>query len=148
MKSSFNVYGAGSVEYNDLATPIWLGNVRPVAIGGTLVAAAIVSGRHYPAGAPVIYDFAAKTIIPFYLEGTTLTAGDGSSTIDSANAYLYNDIYIDDTAESATGSVVVSHADGILIDRTIGADIAATLKANIPGVVQVPEKGSSSTSGE
>lgn len=58
------------------------------------------------------------------------------------NAYLYNDIYIGDLDTSldtagATGAAVMFHSEGILIDRTPAADVAAQMAAAVPGVLQV-----------
>ena len=58
------------------------------------------------------------------------------------NAYLYNDIYLGDIdagdeGAGASGAAVMSHAGGILIDRTPSAGIAAAMRAAVPGVVQV-----------
>lgn len=133
-----NTYGIKVTEVGR-SVPVWLG--KPVALPGgfTVVSAAVVAGRHYEAGSPVIYDAAAKTIVPFYIKSGALTAGDGSSDSTKCNGYLYNDIYIGESTVSASGAVVVSHAEGILIDRTAGASIAATLKANCPNVIQVNE---------
>lgn len=133
-----NTYGIKATEVGR-SVPVWLG--KPVALPGgfTVVSAAIVAGRHYEAGSPVIYDAAAKTIVPFYINGGTLTAGDGTSSADNCNGYLYNDIYISENTVAASGAVIVSHAEGVLIDRTAGASIAAKLKANCPNVIQVKD---------
>lgn len=63
------------------------------------------------------------------------------------NAYLYNDICIGDIdaseenveagIASATGAVVMYHAEGILIDRTPAAAIAGYMAKAVPGVLQV-----------
>ena len=79
------------------------------------------------------------------LTATVADAEAGSKVIISAeanvvpNAYLYNDIYLGDLDENAgaSGAAVMSHAEGILIDRTPAADIAAAMKAAVPGVIQV-----------
>lgn len=76
----------------------------------------------------------------------TLTTATTANTILALNAeivpngYLYNDIEIDPNATkdiAATGAVVKAHIDGILIDRTPAAEIAAYMSAKVPGVVQV-----------
>ena len=64
-----------------------------------------------------------------------------------ANAYLYNDICLGDidTSEeekeagiaSATGAVVMFHAEGILIDRTPAAPFAQAMAKAVPHVLQV-----------
>lgn len=63
------------------------------------------------------------------------------------NGYLYNDICIGDidTSEenveagiaSATGAVVMYHAEGILIDRTPAAGMAEAMAKAVPHVLQV-----------
>lgn len=58
------------------------------------------------------------------------------------NAYLYNDIYFGDIDVSlegagASGAAVMFHSEGILIDRTPAADIAAQMAVAVPGVLQV-----------
>lgn len=73
------------------------------------------------------------------------TAGASGKAIAAVpNAYLYNDIRIpvaeagetfEDTA--ATGAAVMSHSEGLLIDRTPGAGIKDMLKSAIPNVIQV-----------
>lgn len=145
--TTFNTYGNGSNAYAPKSVPVWLGKVRPLPGGYTVVTAAVVAGRLYEAGSPVIYDDVQKTIVPFYLSSGVLTAGDGTSSSSSCNGYLYNDIYIGTETEYATGAVVVAHNEGILIDRTAGASIAATLKTNVPNVIQVKEKAADSGSG-
>lgn len=82
------------------------------------------------------------------LTATVANAKAGSKVIISAeagvtpNAYLNNDIYLgdidaDDEGAGASGAAVMSHAEGILIDRTPSAGIAAAMKAAVPGVIQV-----------
>ena len=137
--SSFNTYGLSNTNVGRAGIPVWLGKPRALPGGYTVVASAVVAGRIYEAGSPVIYDDEAKTIVPFYLNNGVLTAGDGTSDADDVNGYLYNDIVIDGKTQYATGAVVVSHGEGILIDRTAGASVAATLKANVPNVIQVKE---------
>lgn len=90
---------------------------------------------------------AANATTPSQLDltATVANAEAGSKVIISAeanvvpNAYLYNDIYLGDLDENigASGAAVMSHAEGILIDRTPSAGIAAAMKAAVPGVVQV-----------
>jgi len=80
----------------------------------------------------------------------TLAAGDvialapDSADPKAPNAYLYNDIWLGDidvTAEGAgaTGAAVVSHPEGILIERTPAADVKAQMLAAVPQVLQVGE---------
>lgn len=69
-------------------------------------------------------------------------AGSGKSVANQPNAYLYHDIWLGDlnTSDSdtfATGAAVMYHPEGLLIDRTPGAALAAALKVAIPGVLLV-----------
>ena len=65
-------------------------------------------------------------------------AASGASLAVVPNGYLYNDILIDAEEEaSATGAVVDFHGEGILIDRTPAAKVAAQMKAVVPNVIQV-----------
>lgn len=75
---------------------------------------------------------------------TGATVGDvvglalSSSDFPAPNAYLYNDIYLDaDSDINATGAAVDFHGEGILIDFTPCAGIAAAMKAAVPNVIQV-----------
>lgn len=67
------------------------------------------------------------------------TAGNNKSLKTQPNAYLYNDIYIDyaETGSHATGSVVVAHAEGILINQSPSRAVATQMAAAVPLVVQV-----------
>lgn len=57
------------------------------------------------------------------------------------NAYLYNDIHIEDGAwvdyAKASGAAVNFHGEGLLINRTSGAAFKAALKVAIPNVIHV-----------
>lgn len=216
MKSSFNVFGQANKVYGATSTPVWLGVVSPVPVGGVLASAFKVAGALYPAGTPV--NLTNKVITPFIsFDVTAYTAGDtydvvtvvpnvpgfkleasdnimkvgatfdakatgyavtaveesngalkvsiahqntapfaaGDAIAEAAavganksllaaapNAYLYNDICfgdVDVTADTAaaTGACVRYHGEGILIDRTPAAGIAAACAVAIPGVLQV-----------
>ena len=67
------------------------------------------------------------------------TAGNTKSLKTQPNAYLYNDIYIDyaETGSHATGSAVVAHAEGILINQSPSRAVATQMAAAVPLVVQV-----------
>lgn len=79
--------------------------------------------------------------------GAIVCLGFSSTKVPAPNAYLYNDIYMGDievtaagvTANTvaATGAAVDFHGDGILIDLTPCAGIAAAMKAAVPNVIQV-----------
>lgn len=70
-----------------------------------------------------------------------------STALSAPNGYLYNDIYlggIEVTAAAisaktvaATGAVVDFHGEGLLVELTPCADIAAAMKAAVPNVIQV-----------
>lgn len=69
-------------------------------------------------------------------------AGSSKVMANQPNAYLFNDIClgdIDETLEGAgaSGAAVKFHAEGLLIQRTPGADFAEALAVAIPGVLQV-----------
>lgn len=80
----------------------------------------------------------------------SLSAGDVVALLPTSdapaapNAYLYNDIWLGDIdvaadGAAATGAAVVSHAEGILIERTPAAEVAAQMLAAVPQVLQVEE---------
>lgn len=217
MTSSFNAFGQTRKVYDAGATPIWLGTVTPVPMGGTLASEFVKSRALYPAGTPI--NLTNKVITPVfgwtvkaYETGSTndtiviapvvcggvnfipavgeaimklesfdtkgkaiavaavsetaegvkveiahqsaafVAAGDALVIAEAAgsskgakvvpNHYLYNDIFLGDIDPSlegagASGSGVRFHAEGILIDRTPGADFAEALAKAIPGVLQV-----------
>jgi hypothetical protein len=124
---SFNAYGQTAKEFGG-NVPVWLGTVRPIPVGAVLEAEFVKANTLYKAGTPVVYNEEAKTFAPCT-----------SETVANANAYLYNDIYIDEVGENtaATGAMVKVHAEGLLIDRTDFADNADALQAKIPGVVLI-----------
>lgn len=125
--NSFNVYGQTNANVGG-NTPVWLGVVRPLAAGAVLEAEFVKAGASYIAGTPVIYNAETKTFAPCT-----------SSTVANANAYLYNDIVINEVGEDAavTGAIVKAHAEGLLIDRTGFGDNAEALQAKVPGVVLI-----------
>lgn len=127
---SFNAYGQTTRSFGG-NVPVWLGTVRPIPVGAVLEAEFIVDKALYKAGTPVQYNAEARTFKPVSVDG-----------VANANAYLYNDIYIDsvsdtDVNNAATGAIVMNHAEGLLIDRTDFADVKDTLQKNIPGVLLV-----------
>lgn len=121
--STFNVFGGGHRKVGE-NYPIWLGTVKPVPVGGIIEG--VEKGTFLRAGLAVSYDAATKKITPV------------TSDTGTPNAYLYNDVYVDSDDAVASGAVVMSHAEGILIDRTPNsAAIVAKLKTNVPNVIQV-----------
>lgn len=84
---------------------------------------------------------AGKILTP---SAASAAGASGNAIAAVPNAYLYNDIRIpvaepgealEDVA--ATGAAVMSHAEGVLIDRTPGAGIKDMLRSVIPNVIQV-----------
>ena len=121
--NSFNVYGQTEKVIGG-NTPVWLGTVKPIPVG-----AISNKGVNACAGTPVEYDPNTKEI---------RTVGD----LELSNAYLYNDIHIDDMSETnyVTCALVMYHPEGLLIERVypeITEDQIATLQKNIPGVLLV-----------
>ena len=80
-------------------------------------------------------------------EGDVVAFAPSSTALSAPNGYLYNDIYlggIEVTAAAisaktvaATGAVVDFHGEGLLVELTPCADIAAAMKAAVPNVIQV-----------
>lgn len=124
---SFNAYGQTAEKFGG-NIPVWLGTVRPLPVGAVLEAEFVKADALYKAGTPVIYNAENKTFAPCTTQ-----------TVAQANAYLYNDIYIDVVGDNtaATGAIVKVHGEGLLIDRTDFADNAEALQAAIPGVVLI-----------
>lgn len=217
MTSSFNAFGQTRKVYGECTTPIWLGTVTPVPMGGTLAPEFVKARAIYPAGTPI--NLTNKVITPCFgwtvksyksgetndtivvapvsfggvnfmpsvgeaimvldsfdakgkaiavasvsesEEGVSIEVAHQSSAFASAgsvlviaegagaskgvkvapNHYLYNDICLGDIdtnleTAGASGSAVRFHAEGILIQRTPGADFAEALYKAIPGVLQV-----------
>ena len=84
---------------------------------------------------------AGKILTP---SAASAAGASGNAIAAVPNAYLYNDIRIPvaETGETfedvaATGAAVMSHAEGVLIDRTPGAGIKDMLRSAIPNVIQV-----------
>jgi hypothetical protein len=128
--NSFNVYGQ-TTETIGGNTPVWLGTVKPIPVGAKIDVGAT---EHYVAGKAVYYNPETKEIS---------IQGDSASAIESANAYLYNDVFASDgdyTNLVATCAVVMHHPEGLLIERVypeITEEQIATLQAKIPGVLLV-----------
>lgn len=88
------------------------------------------------AHAATIDSVSAGDMITF---SAAVSAGSGKSIKVQPNAYLYNDIAMGDLNEdlNATGAVVKFHGEGLLIDLTPSAEVAAQMAAAVPGVLQV-----------
>ena len=63
--SSFNAFVERVREGSYQSVPVWLGVVSPRPVGGTLTAAFQKPGMLIPAGTPVYFDEANRTIAPF-----------------------------------------------------------------------------------
>lgn len=74
MNSSFNAFGRTRDDFGNLLIPIWLGEVEPVPVGGTLDRDYLKSGALYQAGCPV--NLSGKVIKPFLvMEVTAVESG-------------------------------------------------------------------------
>lgn len=82
MKSSFNTYGGAVKGFGQLHTPVWLGNVHPVPVGGMLPKAYLKAGALYQAGMPV--NITDKVLTPFLVMKVTAVAS-GKVTVDPGN---------------------------------------------------------------
>lgn len=125
--NSFNVYGQAETQVGG-NTPVWLGTVKPIPVGATCVT---YNGDKVVAGMAVIYDPVNKTF------QSVRNLGGGMES--QANAYLYNDIYSEQSGV-ATGAIVMHHPEGLLIERVypdITEEQIAQLQAQIPGVLLV-----------
>lgn len=71
----------------------------------------------------------------------TAAGASGKSLANQPNAYLYNDICIDDRKDyesiKASGAVVKFHAEGLLIQRTPCAPFATQMGVAVPNVCQI-----------
>lgn len=80
--SSFNAFGSEPLNMGQGRTPVWLGTVSPVPVGGTFVKTSIQSGILYGAGFPV--NLASKIITPFISwEVVSMAAASASETVDT-----------------------------------------------------------------
>lgn len=215
---TYNSYFSKTLKFGE-ETPIWLGVVSPMAVGGNLASGFAKAGAFIPAGtpmklasgvatpyvffnvlgvstsgsdtiitvksnlgavAPKTSDFLMKVGATFAATGTawnpdsvaanatdaeayditvatasivTVAEGDvlgyssavaegsGKSLKDVPNCYLHKDVAIDPAyfAEmsniAASCALVNAHGEGLLINRTVGAPLAAQLKAAIPTVI-------------
>ena len=130
--NSFNVYGQTETKIGG-HTPVWLGTVKPIPVG----AKGHRDGEGYmfiPAGTACVYSPETGTF------SAVLDPNDaGGSFIKSANAYVYNDIYVEGTADY-TCALVMHHPEGLLIERVypeITEEQIQALQAQIPGVLLI-----------
>lgn len=116
--TTFNAFGSIANDYGKSSKPIWLGTVRPHAVGGVLASAYAKAGAYYPAGTPVKLD--AGIITPAVLfEVTAFAAGDTNDTI---------------TIKPFAGNALPAAGDFIM---KLGANFTSTGKA--AAVVSVAE---------
>lgn len=133
MKSSFNAFGSGAAEYGQLHTPVWLGVVSPVPVGGTLVEAFRKKGILIPAGAGV--NLNNKVITPL-LTYVVKAVDTGVITIDpkeygyepKVGDYLFK-VSTSDFANNGTPVAITAVAanadDPKLLDVTVAVNAAA-----------------------
>jgi hypothetical protein len=80
--SSFNAFGSEAIEIGQSHTPVWLGVVTPVPVGGTLKKDYAVKGLLLNAGFPV--NLNGKIITPFIgYEVVSYSAAGASDTYDT-----------------------------------------------------------------
>ena len=124
--NSFNAFGASNKEFGG-NVPVWIGTVKPIPVGATC---AVEKGKVYRAGYPVEYN----------AEDHTCTILDiDEYGFESANGYLYNDIY-NEEGEIASAAIVMYHGEGLLIERAvpgISEEQITALQAKIGGVLLV-----------
>lgn len=133
---TFNTYGKTSKEYAG-GKVIWRQVKGVYPSGGKLVYSGTHSGTTYnigdvvPAGSMVQFDMVKKTVT-VVKNADVSTAG--ATTI---NGLLYNDVYLEEGTDFATGAVV--YAGEIYEDRLAEA-IPDDVKANLPQIVFIKEK--------
>lgn len=110
-------------------------NIAP-AVGDKLNGKAITAVAPNSTNAKLL-DITAASHGATVNSGVTILPSDVESAA-TPNGYLYNDIYLGDLDQAnATGAVVDFHGEGILIDFTPAAFMKASMKTNVPNVVQV-----------
>lgn len=128
--NSFNVYGQTEKVIGG-NTPVWLGTVKPIPVGGVINGAARYRGEVILAGSPATYDATSKTV-------SNIGAIDAST-----NCYVYNDIHVDNNMADdvqITCAVVMHHSEGLLIERAVSEideEHIQQLQEQIPGVLLV-----------
>ena len=125
--NSFNVYGQTETQIGG-HTPVWLGTVKPIPVGAKFVAIAMDT-TVYKAGMPGKYE----------PNGWFTPIDEAGVDLNECNAYLYNDVCIDESS-AGTCAVVMHHPEGLLIERAypeITEEQIQALQAKIPGVLLV-----------
>ena len=120
--NSFNVYGQ-TEQIIGGNTPVWLGTVKPIPVGGVLSSR---TDKDIRAGYPMQQES----------DGTWSQ----SLTFSEAEGYLYNDVVREDREFPTTCAIVKYHPEGLLIERAnpeITEEQIAQLQAAIPGVLLV-----------
>ena len=121
--NSFNVYGQTEQVVGG-NTPVWLGTVKPIPVGGVLSSN---NSKDIRAGYPMKQES----------DGTWAE----SLNFSDADGYLYNDIVRESSEIPATCAIVKFHPEGLLIERVfvdgITEEQIATLQAKVPGVLLV-----------
>lgn len=81
MNSSFNVFGKTKREFGG-HTPIWLGTVAPMPVGGSLASDFVKKGAFYPAGTPI--NISGGVITPLVaFEVVSFSAAESPATEDT-----------------------------------------------------------------
>ena len=111
--STFNAFGSATNDLGKSHTPVWLGVVGPVPVGGTLDKAYAKPGFFLGAGAPV--NLTNKVIKPFFAwKVVSFTAGDGTT------------VTTDTVVVKPAGGVAPAVGDFI---QKVGSSFSATGKA-------------------
>lgn len=110
MKSSFNAFGQTKKVYGATSTPVWLGVVGPVPVGGTLASEFVKKGAFIPAGTPV--NLTDKVITPFV-----------SFEVKSIEAGAENDVV---TVAPSIDGIAVEAGDNVV---KVGAKFSSTSAA-------------------
>lgn len=133
--NSFNVYGQ-STETIGGSTPVWLGTVKPIPVG-----ASVMVSKNAPLTAGLACSFDPETGVV-----SVIASGDGFNG-SAIYGFIYNDVITDsEKPVYATCAIVRHHPEGLLIERAypdITAEQIATLQAKIPGVLLVREPNQS-----
>lgn len=112
MIGSFNAFGQTRKEFGNPSTPIWLGTVTPVPMGGSLDSAFVKSRALYPAGTPVnLTDKVIKPIVLWVV--SSFAAGETNDTV-VVKPCVYGGV-----------NFIPSAGDNIMV---LGASFAATGK--------------------
>ena len=137
MTGSFNSFAQGKISAIGGSTPIWLGVVSPLPVGGVLADAFCFAGCHIPAGTPinlaagVIKPFCAWEVVSYSSTDKTVTVkADANGFLPSANDYL--------GAASTTDFQAVkksSKVTSVAAGATEGQYVITCNDSNIPGGV-------------